>query len=128
VDGLALGSQAGSVAISRACVVFNAGAYRRGSILEIAPEDFELISLVSPPRSSPSRARAKHGARARFAGVAHVIIDGQIEERPSTEGGDFVPDGRLAPEAIAQVYLDLHRQQRSAWSQELDLRPWVERF
>ena len=38
------------------------------------------------------------------------------------------PDSRLRPEAIAQAYLDLHRQQRSAWSQEMDLRPWAEKF
>jgi NAD(P)-dependent dehydrogenase (short-subunit alcohol dehydrogenase family) len=56
--------------------------------------------------------------------VAHVIIDGRIGHADVAAA----PDSRLAPEAIAQVYLDLHRQQRSAWSQELDLRPWVEKF
>jgi hypothetical protein len=34
----------------------------------------------------------------------------------------------LEPDAIASAYLALHRQPRSAWTQELDLRPWVERF
>jgi NAD(P)-dependent dehydrogenase (short-subunit alcohol dehydrogenase family) len=56
--------------------------------------------------------------------VAHVIIDGQIGA--GEEG--CAPDSRLAPDAIAEAYLALHRQQRSAWSQEIDLRPWVERF
>jgi len=56
--------------------------------------------------------------------VAHIIIDGQIGAEDTTSS----PDSRLRPEAIAQVYLDLHRQQRSAWTQEMDLRPWVERF
>jgi hypothetical protein len=34
----------------------------------------------------------------------------------------------LHPDAIAQTYLDVHRQHRSAWSFEVDLRPWAERF
>jgi len=55
--------------------------------------------------------------------VGHVIIDGQIARAGA--GGD---DDRLDPDAIAATYLMLHRQHRSAWTQELDLRPWVERF
>ena len=38
------------------------------------------------------------------------------------------PDSLLEPDEIARTYLMLHRQQRSAWTFELDLRPWVERF
>jgi NAD(P)-dependent dehydrogenase (short-subunit alcohol dehydrogenase family) len=53
--------------------------------------------------------------------VAHVIVDGQIG---SEDGGD----AKLEPDAIAENYLALHRQHRSAWTQELDLRPWVEKF
>ncbi len=61
--------------------------------------------------------------------VAHVIIDGQIHSpRYAHLTGERGPDSLLAPEAIAQAYVDLHRQPRSAWTQELDLRPWVERF
>jgi len=60
--------------------------------------------------------------------VAHIIIDGQIGETAIGDDDGRLPDSRLAPDAIAEVYLDLHRQQRSAWSQEIDLRPWVERF
>lgn len=37
-------------------------------------------------------------------------------------------DSLLEPAAIAEAYDPLHRQPRSAWTQELDLRPWVERF
>ena len=58
--------------------------------------------------------------------VAHVIVDGQIAGDDA--GGGAVEDARLDPAAIADNYLALHRQQRSAWTQELDLRPWVERF
>jgi NAD(P)-dependent dehydrogenase (short-subunit alcohol dehydrogenase family) len=56
--------------------------------------------------------------------VAHVILDGRIRR------GDAVPgsDDRLDAEAIADDYLRLHLQPRSAWTQELDLRPWLEKF
>jgi NAD(P)-dependent dehydrogenase (short-subunit alcohol dehydrogenase family) len=87
-------------------------------------------------------AAAKHGARAlaqsmaRELGpaglhVAHIIVDGPID-------GEFVrttfpqlvaerpADGILNPDDIAANYLMLHRQPRNAWTQELDLRPWVE--
>ncbi|MBX9930088.1 MAG: SDR family NAD(P)-dependent oxidoreductase [Methylobacterium sp.] len=59
--------------------------------------------------------------------VAHVVIDGVIrgEERP--EPAD-APDSTLDPNAIARAYRDLLRQYRSAWTSEIELRPWVERF
>jgi NAD(P)-dependent dehydrogenase (short-subunit alcohol dehydrogenase family) len=87
-------------------------------------------------------AGAKHGLRAlaesmaRELGpegihVAHVVVDGPIDmpwiranfpelvaSRPA--------DGLLAPDAIAESYWALHCQSRSAWTFELDLRPWVE--
>jgi NAD(P)-dependent dehydrogenase (short-subunit alcohol dehydrogenase family) len=154
-----------------ACAIFNAGAYRKGSILDIAPDDFEhcwrvgafagfLVGQAAARRMVPRgsgtilftgataslrgganfanlaspkfalRALAQSMARElgpRGIHVAHVIIDGPIG---GSAGGDDgrAPDSRLAPDAIAQAYLDLHRQHRSAWSQEIDLRPWVERF
>ena len=61
--------------------------------------------------------------------VAHFVIDGGIEKAASDERatarGD---DGMLNPDDIAQNYLNVHRQHRSAWSWELELRPWVEKF
>ncbi|MGN2390883.1 SDR family NAD(P)-dependent oxidoreductase [Pelomicrobium sp. G1] len=61
--------------------------------------------------------------------VAHVVIDGQIRsERYEHLLAQRGPDALLEPEAIAEAYYQLHRQPRSAWTQELDLRPWVERF
>ena len=61
--------------------------------------------------------------------VAHVIVDGQVEsERYRTLGEQRGPDSLLAPDAIAESYYQLHRQPRSAWTLELDLRPWVEKF
>jgi NAD(P)-dependent dehydrogenase (short-subunit alcohol dehydrogenase family) len=65
--------------------------------------------------------------------VAHVIVDGAIDgDRIRTSIGDaadrFGKDGMLHPDRIAESYLMLHRQQRSAWTQELDLRPFSESF
>lgn len=155
-----------------ACAVFNAGAFRPGSILDIAPNDFEhcwrvgafagfLIGQAAARRmvargsgtilftgataslrggakfanlASPKFAlRALAQSMARELGprgihVAHVIIDGQIGGNAGSDDGGSLPDSRLAPDAIAEAYFDLHRQVRSAWSQEIDLRPWVERF
>jgi hypothetical protein len=56
--------------------------------------------------------------------VAHFVIDGAIAA-PGRSGG---PDALLSPDEIAQSYLAIYRQQRSAWSWELELRPWLERF
>jgi NAD(P)-dependent dehydrogenase (short-subunit alcohol dehydrogenase family) len=61
--------------------------------------------------------------------VAQVVIDGGIFDaaRPDrlTARG---PDGGLDPDAIAQTYLHLHRQHRSAWASQVELRPWAEKF
>jgi hypothetical protein len=50
--------------------------------------------------------------------------------RPRFDGGwsQDRPDSTLDPDAIAQSYLDVLRQPRSAWSFEVELRPWVEKF
>jgi len=59
--------------------------------------------------------------------VAHVVIDGSIKSarRPADPQK---PDALLDPDAIAASYLHLLQQPRSAWTQELELRPWVEKF
>jgi NAD(P)-dependent dehydrogenase (short-subunit alcohol dehydrogenase family) len=59
--------------------------------------------------------------------VAHIVVDGGIRSASRAEPPDK-PDSMLDPDAIAQTYLDLLRQQRSAWAWEIELRPWVERF
>jgi NAD(P)-dependent dehydrogenase (short-subunit alcohol dehydrogenase family) len=61
--------------------------------------------------------------------VAHVVIDGRIrpEEVVEHRGSPGI-DELLEPDAIAEAYYQLHLQRRSAWTQELDLRPWVEKF
>lgn len=61
--------------------------------------------------------------------VGFVIIDGQIEsERYQHLIKDRGEDSLIAPDAIAELYLQLHRQPRSAWSHEIDVRPWSEKF
>ncbi|MDG2313689.1 MAG: SDR family oxidoreductase [Alphaproteobacteria bacterium] len=65
--------------------------------------------------------------------VAHIVIDGAIDTQFISE---FFPDtyalkdreGILNPEHIAENYLMLHKQPKSAWTFEIDLRPWIERW
>jgi NAD(P)-dependent dehydrogenase (short-subunit alcohol dehydrogenase family) len=59
--------------------------------------------------------------------VAHVVIDGGVRAEHRADPPDR-PDSTLDPDAIAQSYIDLLRQHRSAWSWELEVRPWVENF
>ncbi len=59
--------------------------------------------------------------------VGHVVIDGGIRSQTRPVPSDK-PDSLLDPDAIAQTYIDLLRQPRSAWAWEIELRPWVERF
>ena len=154
-------------------VVYNAGAFRPGGILDIAAEEFErcwkvgclggfLVGQAAARRMVPRGAgtilftgataalrgsanfanlavpkfglRALAQSMARELGpqgihVAHVVIDGQIDsERSHHLLAERGPDSLLAPDDIAETYLHLHRQAKSAWTQELDLRPWVEKF
>lgn len=57
--------------------------------------------------------------------VAHFVIDGGIRSQGRPDGGD---DALLDPEAIAETYYQVARQHRSAWSWEVELRPWLEKF
>jgi NAD(P)-dependent dehydrogenase (short-subunit alcohol dehydrogenase family) len=59
--------------------------------------------------------------------VAHFVIDGGIASDRRPMPADK-PDSLLDPDAIAQSYLHVLQQPRSAWTQELELRPWVEKF
>jgi NAD(P)-dependent dehydrogenase (short-subunit alcohol dehydrogenase family) len=59
--------------------------------------------------------------------VGHVVIDGGVRSQARPVPSDK-PDSLLDPDAIAQAYLDLLRQPRSAWAWEIELRPWVEKF
>jgi NAD(P)-dependent dehydrogenase (short-subunit alcohol dehydrogenase family) len=59
--------------------------------------------------------------------VAHIVIDGGIKSVRRPEPADK-PASLLDPDAIAATYLHVIRQPRSAWTSEVELRPWVERF
>jgi NAD(P)-dependent dehydrogenase (short-subunit alcohol dehydrogenase family) len=154
-------------------VVFNAGAFHKGNVLDIDPADFErcwrvgcLGGLLVGQAAARRMAKRGHGTiifsgataalrgSAGFANLAvpkfglralaqsmarelgsrgvhigFVIIDGQIEsERYRHHIDERGEDSLLAPDAIAELYLQLHRQPRSAWSQEIDVRPWTEKF
>lgn len=60
--------------------------------------------------------------------VAHFVIDGEIAKDGANPRRERGPDGLLDPDAIAETYFHLHRQHRSAWTWEVELRPWVENF
>jgi NAD(P)-dependent dehydrogenase (short-subunit alcohol dehydrogenase family) len=154
-------------------VVFNAGAFQPGGILEIDPADFERCwrigcfgGFLVGQAGARRLVAAGHGTiiftgataalrgSARFANLAvpkfglralaqtmarelgpqgihvgHVIIDGQISsERYAHLAAGRGPDALLEPDAIAEMYYQLHMQPRSAWTLELDLRPWAEKF
>jgi NAD(P)-dependent dehydrogenase (short-subunit alcohol dehydrogenase family) len=154
-------------------VVYNAGAFMPGDVIDIKTEDFEhcwrvgclggffvgreAARLMSGQGSGTiifTGATASLRGSARFANlavgkfglralaqsmarelgpkgihVAHVIIDGQIQsERYAELAKERPEDGLLNPDAIAESYLQLHLQHRSAWTQEFDLRPWTEKF
>ena len=154
-------------------VVYNAGAFSPGSVLEINAADFErcwralclggflvgqcaargmveagrgTILLTGATASLRGGARfanlavGKFGLRAlaqsmarelgpKGVHVAHIVIDGQIRSERYAELEKQRPaDGLLDPDAIAEAYWHLHMQARSAWTLEIDLRPWVEKF
>lgn len=89
-------------------------------------------------------ASAKHGMRAwaqsmarelgpRNIHVAHVVIDAPVDTRwihDNFPDADILldQDGLVNPDELAELYLMLHRQHRSAWTFELDLRPWIEKW
>ena len=59
--------------------------------------------------------------------VAHVVIDGGISSAQRPVPADK-PDSLLHPDAIAETYVHLTKQPRNAWTWEIEVRPWVERF
>jgi len=60
--------------------------------------------------------------------VAHIVIDGGIASSYAKSAEERASDRFLDPDAIAREYLHLHRQHRSAWTWELELRPYTENF
>jgi len=120
---------------ARAMLAEKAGGHHKGTILytgataslrgganfvNLAVGKFGLRALVQ----SMAREFQPQGIH-----VAHVIIDGQIEsDRPGRSVAERGADAVLSPAAIAESYYQLHLQSPSAWTLELDLRPYVEKF
>ena len=154
-------------------LVYNAGAFQMGGILEIPPETFDecfkancagafyaaqqvLPAMVEAGRGTIllTGATASLRGSARFSAlavgkfglralaqsmarefgpqgihVAHAIIDGQINTpRMPAMSHEREEHTMLSPDAIAETYWQLHTQDPTAWTLELDLRPSVERF
>lgn len=154
-------------------LVYNAGAFQPGGVLEISPADFErswrvncMGGLLVSQAVLPAMIERKRGTilftgataslrgSARFANlavgkfglralaqsmarelgpggihVAHVVVDGVIDTpRVRSMLPDRAPGTLLDPAAIAETYWNLHTQDASAWTHEIDLRPSVEKF
>ena len=60
--------------------------------------------------------------------VAHVVVDGGIHSEDKNSFSGEGEDNWLLPDAIADTYYHLHTQHRSAWTWEIEVRPWVENF
>lgn len=60
--------------------------------------------------------------------VVHFVLDGGLASSWAKANEPGPADRWLDPDAVAQAYLDAHRQHRSAWSWKIELRPWVETF
>lgn len=154
-------------------LIYNAGEFKKQSILKIKPEDFKkswdincygafLSSKLVLPKMLKRKkgtiiftgatasirggaefsrlAVGKFGLRALAQSIArefgpkgihmaHVVIDGQIDspaysrKMPDRDTGSF-----LSPESIAEQYWQIHIQNPTSWTLEMDLRPAVERF
>jgi NAD(P)-dependent dehydrogenase (short-subunit alcohol dehydrogenase family) len=154
-------------------LVYNAGAFQMGGVLEVSPAQFDecfrancagafytarevLPAMVDAGRGTIllTGASAALRGKARFSALAvgkfglralaqsmarefgpqgihvsHVIIDGQINTpRIKEMSPDREEHTLLSPDAIAETYWQLHSQDRTAWTLELDLRPSVESF
>jgi NAD(P)-dependent dehydrogenase (short-subunit alcohol dehydrogenase family) len=154
-------------------LVYNAGAFQMGGILEISPNQFDECfrancagAFYAAREVLPAMVEAGHGTilltgasaalrgKARFSALAvgkfglralaqsmarefgpqgihvsHVIVDGQINTPRARE---MFPDREdhtlLSPNSIAETYWQIHAQDPTAWTLELDLRPAVESF
>ena len=82
------------------------------------------------------RRRGRSDRRAVARALEHAFGDLALAQHDQVgpellemfDGGIGMADGKLHPDSIARAYLETHRQDRSAWSFEVDLRPWLERF
>ena len=121
--GFLVGQQAARRMIGkrRGVILFTGASASVKGYAESAPFAMGKFALRGLAQSM-SRELHPHGVH-----VAHVVIDGGIKSARRTEPADK-PASMLDPDAIAASYLHLIHQPHSAWTAELELRPWVERF
>jgi NAD(P)-dependent dehydrogenase (short-subunit alcohol dehydrogenase family) len=105
----------------RGVILFTGASASVKGYAESAPFAMGKFALRGLAQSM-SRELHPHGIH-----VAHVVIDGGIKSARRAEPADK-PSSLLDPDAIAASYLHLIHQPHSAWSTELEVRPWVERF
>jgi NAD(P)-dependent dehydrogenase (short-subunit alcohol dehydrogenase family) len=105
----------------RGCVLFTGASASVKGYAESAPFAMGKFALRGLAQSM-ARELSPRGIH-----VAHIVIDGAIRSERRPEPADR-PDSVLNPDAIAESYLGLLKQPRSAWSWEIELRPWVEKF
>ncbi|TGR27925.1 MULTISPECIES: SDR family NAD(P)-dependent oxidoreductase [unclassified Mesorhizobium] len=122
-------------------VIFNASGRARGPMLALGSGSILFTGATASVKGfagSAGFAMPKFGLRGlaqsmarelapKNIHVAHFIIDGAIASAASGQESEL-QDRRLSPDAIAAAYLSIHRQHRSAWTWEMELRPWVENF
>ena len=130
-------------------VVYNASYRTRGPFVELDPIEVKKTIMISCYSGFLVGQEAARGMLGRGSGsilftglaqsmarelapenihVAHFVIDGGIGRADDPRGAGRGEDGLLHPDEIARSYLHIHRQQRSAWTWEVELRPWVENF
>jgi NADP-dependent 3-hydroxy acid dehydrogenase YdfG len=154
-------------------LVYNAGAFKYGSVLDIKPDEFTdlwksncLGAFSAAQQVLPSMVERSSGTilltgataslrgGANFSGlavgkfglralaqslarefgpkgihVAHIIIDGQVDlERLMKACPERTHDSFLSSDGIAEEYWNLYKQNKTTWTLEMDLRPYVEKF
>ena len=110
-----LARQSGTIILSGATAALRGGA----KFAAFASAKFALRGLAQ----SLAREYGPHGIH-----VAHVVIDGLIDSPQTDRRFGPADAARMDPDVIARAYLDLAHQHPSAWTQELDLRPFSGRF
>lgn len=132
--------------VERALAVGAYGGFLVGqqAVKRMLPQKFGAVLFTGASASVKGYAQSAPFAMAKFAlrglaqsmarelapqgiHIAHFVIDGAIRNPGRTEPPDR-PDSMLDPNAIAENYLHVLRQPRSAWTWEIELRPWVEKF
>lgn len=132
--------------VERAIAVTALGAFHvaRQAVRRMLPRRFGAILFTGASASVKGYAHSAPFAMAKFAQrglaqslarelapegihVAHFVIDGAIRGMRQTEPAER-PDSMLDPDAIAATYLHVLRQPRNAWTWEVELRPFTEKF